>query len=155
MRISDWSSDVCSSDLFRVERQVVVDDARHTRHIEPAGGHVVSHQHRELPRLEGIQGFHAIELAFVAMDGLGFHAIALKLTRQAARADFGIGKDNDLAEPARLDQMHDSRALVAAWHGIRYLGHVFGRGIARGHFDRSEEHTSELQSLMRNSYAVF
>src|SRR3546814_9358557 len=24
-----------------------------------------------------------------------------------------------------------------------------------GHWDRSEEHTSELQSLMRNSYAVF
>src|SRR3546814_9634174 len=30
------------------------------------------------------------------------------------------------------------------------------RAVARGHFDnRSEEHTSELQSLMRNSYAVF
>src|SRR3546814_7764886 len=28
------------------------------------------------------------------------------------------------------------------------------RGRARGH-DRSEEHTSELQSLMRTSYAVF
>src|SRR3546814_948984 len=27
--------------------------------------------------------------------------------------------------------------------------------IARGHFMRSEEHTSELQSLMRISYAVF
>src|SRR3546814_7648824 len=26
---------------------------------------------------------------------------------------------------------------------------------ASGHFDRSEEHTSELQSLMRISYAVF
>src|SRR3546814_9495389 len=85
------------------------------------------------------------------MDGLGFHAIALKLTRQAARADFGIGKDNDLAEPARLDQMHDSRALVAAWHGIRYLGHVFGRGIARGHFDLDrivQETTAELADFI-------
>src|SRR3546814_3221498 len=27
--------------------------------------------------------------------------------------------------------------------------------ITQGHFDRSEEHTSELQSLMRISYAVF
>src|SRR3546814_5550950 len=28
-------------------------------------------------------------------------------------------------------------------------------GLACPHWDRSEEHTSELQSLMRNSYAVF
>src|SRR3546814_4823207 len=34
---------------------------------------------------------------------------------------------------------------------------LFGgrRGIARGRGGRSEEHTSELQSLMRISYAVF
>src|SRR3546814_3614615 len=32
----------------------------------------------------------------------------------------------------------------------RDVGHLTGRGI-----DRSEEHTSELQSLMRISYAVF
>src|SRR3546814_1037620 len=30
-----------------------------------------------------------------------------------------------------------------------------GEGAARLRRDRSEEHTSELQSLMRNSYAVF
>src|SRR3546814_7581864 len=30
-----------------------------------------------------------------------------------------------------------------------------GRGIYRGFYFRSEEHTSELQSLMRISYAVF
>src|SRR3546814_3185439 len=36
---------------------------------------------------------------------------------------------------------------------------AFRGGLRRGHVDgidlRSEEHTSELQSLMRNSYAVF
>src|SRR3546814_1851929 len=55
-------------------------------------------------------------------------------------------------------------------HGIEHVGkHVVGTGIAehalgrlahRGagggdDVGRSEEHTSELQSLMRNSYAVF
>src|SRR3546814_3041947 len=37
----------------------------------------------------------------------------------------------------------------ALWHGAR------GQGAFRRAGDRSEEHTSELQSLMRNSYAVF
>src|SRR3546814_3965084 len=32
---------------------------------------------------------------------------------------------------------------------------IFGMANAASAFGRSEEHTSELQSLMRNSYAVF
>src|SRR3546814_2858554 len=35
------------------------------------------------------------------------------------------------------------------------FGNIFGGGAARGPRRRSEEHTSELQSLMRISYAVF
>src|SRR3546814_2166157 len=46
---------------------------------------------------------------------------------------------------------------------VRALGHHLKRGIGRAAIQldaheretRSEEHTSELQSLMRNSYAVF
>src|SRR3546814_1683092 len=34
------------------------------------------------------------------------------------------------------------------------LGHEIGHVVQRDHY-RSEEHTSELQSLMRTSYAVF
>src|SRR3546814_11115742 len=34
-------------------------------------------------------------------------------------------------------------------------GSVTGRGIGQQRLMRSEEHTSELQSLMRSSYAVF
>src|SRR3546814_2730167 len=52
------------------------------------------------------------------------------------------------------DRVRDrERAPVATWHGL-----VDGGTSARevpGHWCRSEEHTSELQSLMRNSYAVF
>src|SRR3546814_10610532 len=47
-------------------------------------------------------------------------------------------------------------ALVQRTHGLR---HRFAVGLAglfqRRLHDRSEEHTSELQSLMRISYAVF
>src|SRR3546814_5671596 len=38
-----------------------------------------------------------------------------------------------------------------ACYGVTQSGHGMGRGKLR----RSEEHTSELQSLMRISYAVF
>src|SRR3546814_3205808 len=41
--------------------------------------------------------------------------------------------------------------LVAGNHGDEYEGQIALRDLAR----RSEEHTSELQSLMRISYAVF
>src|SRR3546814_1348740 len=44
------------------------------------------------------------------------------------------------------------RAAPAAAAGAR---RVHGHGVRRGQRRRSEEHTSELQSLMRISYAVF
>src|SRR3546814_3096797 len=79
----------------------------------------------------------------------------------------GLGK----ARADRLGDVHDGDGFVelaaaAVWErdvdhwkagigdwglGIRDSG--FGR--ARAGADRSEEHTSELQSLMRISYAVF
>src|SRR3546814_4798107 len=44
-------------------------------------------------------------------------------------------------------------ATSGAWAARRPHNRVAGRGRERG--SRSEEHTSELQSLMRISYAVF
>src|SRR3546814_1601368 len=41
-------------------------------------------------------------------------------------------------------------AFLKCVEGTRFLGFLFTI-----HSDRSEEHTSELQSLMRTSYAVF
>src|SRR3546814_8871797 len=51
----------------------------------------------------------------------------------------------------------DDRAqLVARASGtIRAAGLYDGQPVRRGQILRSEEHTSELQSLMRISYAVF
>src|SRR3546814_3621997 len=48
---------------------------------------------------------------------------------------------------------HHEHALV----GAHFLGHRVAQRFANGRADklRSEEHTSELQSLMRISYAVF
>src|SRR3546814_8238281 len=44
---------------------------------------------------------------------------------------------------------------AAARHQYAEIGNAPRIGIAHGEADRSEEHTSELQSLMRISYAVF
>src|SRR3546814_7964305 len=57
---------------------------------------------------------------------------------------FRSAEEHDLRERARL-----------AWaYGRRAGGRAEGRRGGRGAW-RSEEHTSELQSLMRTSYAVF
>src|SRR3546814_5613025 len=66
----------------------------------------------------------------------------------------------------RPDRDRDHRGVLYPRHVVRCTG--VGRGGRRGHGDpqlarrhraaalpRSEEHTSELQSLMRISYAVF
>src|SRR3546814_6359243 len=93
MRISDWSSDVCSSDLL--------DEAQ----VEHAVG-LVQHAH----------------LAGVQRDDL----VLLDVVDQAA----GRGDDD-------VDAFLQQLALLVVVDA------------------RSEEHTSELQSLMRISYAVF
>src|SRR3546814_1322900 len=70
---------------------------------------------------------------------------------------------------ANLALLHDVRRLQARHQGrfgsprmhaaLRAEGHRCSRGrverLMRRHRIRSEEHTSELQSLMRISYAVF
>src|SRR3546814_2105614 len=97
MRISDWSSDVCSSDLEGIaEKQGVVH------------GHLVAV--RQQPRHQ----------QRTAVAGAAGHEDAFNNPRHSFK-------------PHRLDYAV-SPMLYA---------------------ERSEEHTSELQSLMRNSYAVF
>src|SRR3546814_4637759 len=51
----------------------------------------------------------------------------------------------------RLERTIIGRSLVLLLRALEGLEFDFGKGCA----DRSEEHTSELQSLMRISYAVF
>src|SRR3546814_9435153 len=103
MRISDWSSDVCSSDL----------GATHQRH-------------REDPRLSLV-----VELVVIVLDD---------------RRRLGQQRDQrveDVAGTAAVQRADRVRLAEAQRHGLP--DEAF----------RSEEHTSELQSLMRISYAVF
>src|SRR3546814_7923192 len=99
MRISDWSSDVCSSDL-----SLAYDDALDSQ----------------------------LDNAIPALDRHGFHAsFYLPLAADTLRT--------------RLDE----------WRAAAARGHELGNHTLFHQCSRSEEHTSELQSLMRISYAVF
>src|SRR3546814_1600347 len=119
MRISDWSSDVCSSDL--VGRP----------------GH-------------GLLAGAALERAAESeLQALEFIVVALAHRERVADRD-----RPDRRAPHQRDA--GGHAQLVGIEGVDVLEHVSEvdeRGDARGR--RSEEHTSELQSLMRNSYAVF
>src|SRR3546814_8933324 len=108
MRISDWSSDVCSSDL-RLGREAAEDDAVHR--ADPRAG---EHRRRAL-------GNHR------HIDGDAVALLDAELLQRVREAD-DVGEQRGIADRPRL---------------------------AIGGVGRSEEHTSELQSLMRISYAVF
>src|SRR3546814_8367218 len=106
MRISDWSSDVCSSDL--------------------EGGHHRTDlcRGRALHRAADRRDDGAVAVATLSHDAAGLAV----LTPATAR----------LWHPVRSGTFWRSR-----------------RSLRRFRSPRSEEHTSELQSLMRISYAVF
>src|SRR3546814_3295157 len=80
-----------------------------------------------------------------------------------AAADISLAKARDLAAAARqllvegIDPLEDRRAQEAAVVEAAREAKLEETGpLLFGPFaDRSEEHTSELQSLMRSSYAVF
>src|SRR3546814_3846470 len=126
MRISDWSSDVCSSDLRRHE--VAPRCA-----LQRPG---LVHRGAELRRQDDV-------LPPVAEDfpqrRFGTAAAAVDVGRVEQRDPEIERTVNDLARRLQIDAAAE---IVAAEADDRDA-------------ERSEEHTSELQSLMRISYAVF
>src|SRR3546814_4002323 len=109
MRISDWSSDVCSSDL-----------------------------HDEVCRMANVMKAHGVKKG----DRVTIYLPMIPAAAYAMLACARIGAVHSIVfggfspdSLANRIQDCDSQFVITA--------------------DRSEEHTSELQSLMRISYAVF
>src|SRR3546814_6384860 len=134
MRISDWSSDVCSSDLLRIELELEL-----SRKIEFGEKRVLADVGRDhltdLAVVEKRPETEAIGAAIVRDD----REILDAACEQAGDQMLGIARK---AEAARHD-----RHAVEKDAGKRRLG--IRKYLALGHRSRSEEHTSELQSLMR------
>src|SRR3546814_3201889 len=119
MRISDWSSDVCSSDLYRALRRKIFANralADEDRNPWLAEEHETS---RSLTKNnpEGSESFIA------TADDM----------EAALNGDVDVGDRFSIVIPTKVERNEQSGAIP----------------------NRSEEHTSELQSLMRISYAVF
>src|SRR3546814_5993579 len=120
MRISDWSSDVCSSDLFP-DLEAGVEPLSLMGFMDP-------------PREEAVAALAECRSAGVMVKMItGDHAAtALAIARQIDLAD-----DPQVVTGPELERLSDKELQSL----VRRV--------------RSEEHTSELQSLMRISYAVF
>src|SRR3546814_5936542 len=119
MRISDWSSDVCSSDL------------------------------QSVPDLWPRQPHAILSFWSTCLRSADDHAVC-----SADRPDFSVTSRYGRRGGWRGQRERENFRSPNAWNGDcglrQYRDMVAGIPV-----DRSEEHTSELQSLMRISYAVF
>src|SRR3546814_5177788 len=181
MRISDWSSDVCSSDLqialdlhlvgvlLVTDQLIGVEDmARDTVEVaeifaldlakaEDVGdGHGAEIEIGAVGHAQRSRAVVIVEVA--AIDAVGSECLLsvhkwlegrdarrddhLRGAAVLAERQIEIVEDGEILQPVGwLDQQRGAEAVV-----------VLVLEIAAA---RSEEHTSELQSLMRISYAVF
>src|SRR3546814_5861201 len=97
-----------------------------------------------LPRLPGRSG---IWLAATGGRIDGADCVTLGIATHFIASDrLDDVKARIIADPARLEAILDAASETPSASAISEL---------RADIDRSEEHTSELQSLMRISYAVF
>src|SRR3546814_3808704 len=123
MRISDWSSDVCSSDLTRR----LVDVSQDCTIVE-----------------EDCGTERALEMKAIVQGGSTIASLGERILGRTTAEDIVDAKTNDVVIPSGtlLDE-----AMIAEIEAIGVQGVKI-----RSPLVRSEEHTSEPQSLMRNSY---
>src|SRR3546814_6521282 len=153
MRISDWSSDVCSSDLIG--------------------------EHRARLRGDVVGDKLAIGIVFVAGHGVAGRiawadagkqqqvadAARMRICPDRARRAAGVDATAHAASPCRSRSFSSAaRYTVSSTAGestsmpssrTRPSCRLYTQPCTDSFCPRSEEHTSELQSLMRLSYAVF
>src|SRR3546814_4024763 len=131
MRICDWSSDVCSSDLVDVDR------------LAPAAIGV------DLPALERVEGSGTgLDAQPLGHDAPALAGMAVVLVDHVDAGDAQGACDRarvvhvgrcPVASIEQVDQQRTRRAVVTV-HPVN---------------ERSDEHTYELQSTMRRSNAYF
>src|SRR3546814_12667945 len=180
MRISDWSSDVCSSDLLLHPYAI-----RPIQQFAYSTGKNASEMGMVIDAMDLLYARNLDGFAIVSSDA-DFTPLVMRL-RNDGVAVYGFGEEKT-PEPfvkacsvflyleklgAPEGEARDAAATTKArtqheLQGDAALARILRNAVdaaqgddgwshlgAVGSHIRSEEHTSELQSLMRNSYAVF
>src|SRR3546814_3760141 len=136
MRISDWSSDVCSSDLFVTKRGLCQGKNSKVSWTQVETGSAITWKYPSC--------------VLAGENSVGeFYSVAL--TNNYQQADTGT-KMIHLGKNSRSTII--SKGISAGKSNNTYRGLVRVAPTAenvRNFTQRSEEHTSELQSLMRTS----
>src|SRR3546814_8170013 len=135
MRISDWSSDVCSSDIeLSIMNAILISLMEHG--LTPSA---IATRSIYMSAPENLQGAIAAGLLGVGSQFIGTMENCAGLLRRMVEIEDAAGREREALRIVR--QYRENHSHVPGFgHHLHY---------------RSEEHTSELQSLMRISYAVF
>src|SRR3546814_3805115 len=159
MRISDWSSDVCSSDLLDPGRPA---DTRNGNDVDAGGTPRLCHavvpvrDHSAGDLCAGAEEPMAETADFVSRQGTA--SGRMPMTMRASRTmPTAIGKA-ERDRPCRVCPGPSAAALASAMRRMSSSSIASREAPLLSRMyraARSEEHTSELQSLMRISYAVF
>src|SRR3546814_9654587 len=127
MRISDWSSDVCSSDLHTINS--ATGNRVRSRYIDAETNKPVREE-------DEVRGYETEEGRHVVIEDEELEAVGLESTRTID-----------------IDQFVSAESIDWVWYDTPYYlmpdDEVAQEAFAVIREARSEEHTSELQSLMR------
>src|SRR3546814_6764934 len=137
MRISDWSSDVCSSDLPERSQYVIAFELDQVAEQRRRGRNDFETRAHQRAQIVEAQALHGTRRA--------------KRIRIAAR----LGVGDRLAHLAQVKGDH--LAAIETAPGKGFVLEPIDRRLRRdpAALKRSADHTTELQSLMRISYAAF
>src|SRR3546814_2863393 len=152
MRISDWSSDVCSSDLAK-QTLLGVTGSGKTYTIANVIQAVQKPTLVMAPNKTLAAQLYGEFKAFFPHNAVEYFVSYYDYYQPEAyipSSDTFIDKDSSINEHIEQMRLSATKALLERRDAIIVctVSAIYGLG-------RSEEHTSELQSLMRISYAVF
>src|SRR3546814_4973675 len=143
MRISDWSSDVCSSDLIGNRGRQIYKGGVNV----PIGDHAAARIFGGWGKFDGTIKNERTGNYIGGYDGnyaYGINVLVEPTDRLQINLFGMYSRVNNRAVPLRQRPTSENNCgSETVWNGTTF------------NTLRSEEHTSELQSLMRISYAVF